>query len=166
MKQVNKKVKKLKELKFVSRIEDMTDKELRERVKYGMDAEIKNKIRPVPYLGKKEVTVEYSYPELQGRCPMTRVKDMYKIRIKFIPNKFVPELKSLKFYFFGYEDFPISHEHLIAKIYKDFKFVLKPKKLAMELYVAARGELKTTVAIGDAELLSFGRPITEESFAE
>lgn len=159
-------MKNTKKLDFVNRIEEMTDKALKARIQYGMDFEIENKIRPVPYLGGQEITVEYAYPELQARCPMTAIKDLYKVRIKFIPNKFIPELKSLKFYFFGYEELPISHEHIIAKIYKDFKQVLKPKKLAIELYVATRGELKTTVALGDKELLNFGRPITEESFAE
>ena len=34
---------------------------------------------------------------------MTRVMDLYTIRIKFIPDKFLPELKSLKYdeYLFG-----------------------------------------------------------------
>jgi 7-cyano-7-deazaguanine reductase len=96
---------------------------------------------------------------------MTGLKDIYKIKIKLIPSKTVPELKSLKFYFFGYEELPISHEHIIAKIYKDFKMIIKPQKMAIILYVATRGEIVTTIALGDKKLLEFSRSYKEENFA-
>ena len=150
---------------YAKTVEEMSDCELKERIKEAMAFEIPNNIRPMSYIGGEELTIEYSYPELQAKCPMTGLKDIYKIRIKFIPDNIIPELKSLKFYFFSYEELPISHEHLIAKIYKDFKKVIKPKKIAMILYVAERGEIITTVALGDKKLLEFGRPAQEENFA-
>ncbi len=155
-----------KKLDFVKRIEDMTDMQLKERIQYSMDYEIKNKIRPVPYLGGQKLFVEYSYPELQARCPMTGIKDLYKVRIKYIPDKFIPELKSLKFYFFGYEELPISHEHIAAKVHKDFLKALSPISLAIQVYVATRGELDTTIALGDANLLSFTREEREDNYAK
>ena len=154
-----------KKWNYTKTVEEMSDQKLKKRIKEAMSFEIPNKIRPIPYIGGEELTIEYSYPELQAKCPMTGLKDIYKIRIKFIPDKIIPELKSLKFYFFSYEELPISHEHLIAKIYKDFKKVIKPKKIAMILYVAERGEIITTVALGDKNLLEFGRPTQEENFA-
>lgn len=141
-----------KKWKYVKSIEEMNDRELAERIKEAMDFEIENKIRPIPYLGGEELEIEYSYPELQARCPMTGLKDLYKIKIKFVPEKLIPELKSLKFYFIGYENLPISHEHLIAKIYRDFQKIIKPKKIAIILYAAARGEITTTIVAGDEEL--------------
>jgi 7-cyano-7-deazaguanine reductase len=150
---------------YAKTIEEMPDRELKERIKDVMAFEIPNKIRPMPYMGGEELAIEYSYTDLQAKCPMTGLKDIYKIRIKFVPDKIIPELKSLKFYFFSYETLPISHEHLIAKIYKDFKKVIKPKKIAMILYVAERGEIITTIALGDKKLLEFGRPAREENFA-
>ena len=154
-----------KKWNYTKTVEEMSDQELKKRIKEAMAFEIPNKIRSIPYIGGEELTIEYSYPELQAKCPMTGLKDIYKIRIKFIPDKILPELKSLKFYFFSYEELPISHEHLIAKIYKDFKKVIKPKKIAMILYVAERGEIITTVALGDKNLLEFGRSTQEENFA-
>ena len=154
-----------KKWSYTKTIEKMSDQELKRRIKDAMNFEIQNKIRPIPYIGGEKLTIEYSYPELQAKCPMTGLKDIYKIRIKFIPDKIIPELKSLKFYFIGYEEFPISHEHIIVKIYKDFKKVVQPKKIAMILYVATRGEILTTVMIGDKELMKFSRPAEEENFA-
>lgn len=150
---------------YTKTIEEMSDRELRKRTKDAMDYEIKNKIRPIPYLGGEKLTIEYSYPELQAKCPMTGLKDIYKIKIKFIPNKLIPELKSLKFYFFDYEELPIFHEHIIAKVYKDFKKNIKPQKIAIVLYVATRGEILTTIALGDKKLLEFSRSSKEENFA-
>lgn len=143
----------------------MSDQELKRRIKDAMNFEIQNKIRPIPYIGEEKLTIEYSYPELQAKCPMTGLKDIYKIRIKFIPDKIIPELKSLKFYFIDYEKLPISHEHIIVKICKDFKRIIKPKKIAIALYVATRGEILTTVTLGDKELMKFSRPAEEENFA-
>lgn len=154
-----------KEWKYAGKIEEMSDKELKRRIQDAMDFEIKNKIRPIPYLGGEKLTIEYSYPELQARCPMTGLKDIYKVRMKFVPNKLIPELKSLQFYFYGYEDLSISHEHIIAKIYKDFKKTVAPEKMAIVLYVATRGEVVTTVALGDEDLLGFTRPDKEDNFA-
>jgi 7-cyano-7-deazaguanine reductase len=95
---------------------------------------------------------------------MTGIKDLYKIKIKYVPDKIIPELKSLKLYFWGYENLPISHEHIIAKIFKDFEIIIKPKKLAILLYVAERGEMITTIAIGDEKLLNFTRFFQDENF--
>ena len=151
---------------YVKRIEEMDDVALHNRIQAAMDYKIGNKIRPIPYIGKEKLVIEFSYPELLARCPMTGVKDLYKVRLKFIPNELTAELKSLKKYFWGYEDLPISHEHVAAKIYKDFKAAVKPKKIAILLMVASRGEFKTTISLGDEKLLKFMRPLREEKYAE
>jgi len=142
----------MKDLKYVDQIEKMSDKELRKRIHYSMTVPLKNVIRPVPYLGKVSQIVEYSYPELIARCPMTKIMDLYKITIRFVPNKLIPELKSLKLYLWNYQPLPISHEHLAARISLDFRKTIKPKKMFIKLEVAGRGEMFTTVRVGDITL--------------
>ncbi|GAI46949.1 unnamed protein product, partial [marine sediment metagenome] len=66
-------------------------------------------------------------------------------RIIYIPNKKIPELKSLRFYFLAYKDIPILHEHLANKIFEDFEKTVKPKKLRFELDVAVRGGIHTKI---------------------
>ena len=141
-------------LKFVSKIEEMTDKELKGRIKYGMEFEIPHKIRPVPYMGEVNEIVEYAFEELEARCPMTKIKDQYRVTIRFIPDKLIPELKSLKLYYWDFEEclVPISHEHLAAKIYKEFTDVIRPLSMYLRLDVAGRGEIFTTIRIGDYSL--------------
>jgi len=145
-------------------IEKMTDEQLKQRIQDAMDFEIENQIRRIPYLGGKEIAVEFSYPELIARCPMTGIRDLYKVRLKFIPGEFTAELKSLKLYFWGYETLPISHEHVIAKIFQDFSLMIQPEKLAIQLLVAERGEFVTTIETGDKELLKFSRSEKAETF--
>lgn len=139
-------------LKYYNKIEEMSDKELKERIHYSMTVPLKNTIRPIPYLGEVTEIVEYSYPELIAKCPMTSIMDLYKISIRFIPNKLIPELKSLKLYLWNYQQLPISHEHLAARILSDFKKIIKPKSLYLRLEVAGRGEIFTTIRVGDIVL--------------
>ena len=126
------------------KIEEMPDKVLRDIIKKVMKVDLST-IKSIPYEGKIDQEVTYKYPELTAACPMTGIQDLYVVRIIFIPNKYIPELKSLKFYFMDFTGLPISHEHLQAKIYKDFKKVIQPKSLRVELIVAVRGGIYTTI---------------------
>jgi NADPH-dependent 7-cyano-7-deazaguanine reductase QueF len=49
----------------------------------------------------------------------------------------------------GYRDLPISHEHIQAKIYKEFMEQVQPKELKVELDVTVRGGIYTTVEFGE-----------------
>lgn len=146
-----------RELEFGKTMESMDGEQLKERIKLGMDFEIPHKIRPVPYLGINEQVCEYTFPELEARCPVTGIKDQYIITFRYVPDQIIPELKSLKMYLWDYEEcfVPISHEHLASKLYNDFKEVVKPKDLYVELKVAGRGELFTTVRVGNMNFDDF-----------
>lgn len=134
----------LEQYKKYGKIEDMPQEELKKVIGNALNVEMP-KINPIPYLGGIDEIVTYRYPELVARCPMTYLKDMYIVEIRFIPDKFIPELKSLRMYFDGYLDLPISHEHLLAKITKEFKSAVSPKKFKIDLDVAVRGGIKTDI---------------------
>lgn len=130
-------------------MEGMPDEELAKRVQEVMNLELDRKIRPIPYVGEIKEIVEYTTDELIARCPVTGYPDTYTLTVKFIPNELIPELKSLKFYYMEYFDLPISHEHIIAKIAKDFNNIIKPLKSQFVLKVAIRGGIETQVIIGE-----------------
>jgi 7-cyano-7-deazaguanine reductase len=140
---------------YVKQIEQMSDKQISERIKQAMTLHLENKIRVVDYHGGEDSVVEYKYEELIAHCPMTFVMDLYRIVFRYVPNKKIPELKSLKFYLWNYQDMPISHEHLAARIYKDFKKIVQPKEFYLRLDTAGRGEVFTTVHLGDQKLQYF-----------
>lgn len=144
-----------KKFEYVEKIENMTEKEIDKRSKGLMKLVLKNKIRTIGYHGKTREIIEYRYDELIAHCPMTFIIDIYRIVLRFIPNKTIPELKSLKYYFWNYQDLPISHEHLAAKIYNDIKKIVNPQKMYMRLETAGRGEIFTTIRLGDMSLENF-----------
>ncbi len=90
-------------------------------------------------------TVTYEYPELTALCPMTGIQDLYMVRITYIPDRRIPELKSLRTYFLAFRDLPFFHEHLVCRIFEDFARAVTPKRLRVELDVAIRGGIHTTV---------------------
>lgn len=130
--------------KFVKQIEDMKEEELIERLKEGETYPLPP-IKELPYLGELKERITYEYSELVALCPMTGILDLYKVNITFIPDKFIPELKSLRHYFLAYKEVPILHEQLLARIYKDFKKAICPLSLQVRLEVNIRGGIKTVI---------------------
>lgn len=126
------------------KIEDMDLKELAKYLEMSLELDL-SEIIPIPYLGGIDALVKYTSEELIALCPMTGLPDTYKIEISFVPDKLVPELKSLKKYYVDFKDIPISHEHLHAKIFYDFQEAISPKTLKVFLDVAIRGGIKTTI---------------------
>ena len=129
-------------------MESMKGEALKQRIEKAWNWKM-TELTPVPYVGVIDQTVTYRYPELTALCPVTGIQDLYEVRIKFVPGEMVPELKSLKFYLMAYRDLPISHEHLQAKIFKDFKEQMNPKSLTVELDVTVRGGIYTTVVYSE-----------------
>jgi len=141
----------MKEEKFTfkEKVEEISSKEIRKQQEEIKRSEMPN-IRTMDFLYEddKESEVVYEYPELIALCPMTGIPDIYTVRIIYTPNKKVPELKSLRFYFLAYKDIPILHEHLANKISEDFIKAVRPRKLRVELDVAVRGGIRTKIIKG------------------
>lgn len=136
----------------LSKMESADEAEFRRRIQGAMEVELPHEdLVLIPYLGKPE-TVEYASEELIGLCPVTFLPDIYKIKIRFVPNEKIPELKSLKYYFLDYAELPISHEHLASRIYEQFDKQVMPTSLHVILDVAIRGGIRTVVEIGDKNL--------------
>ncbi len=134
--------------KYTDKIGKMSDEELKKRIKEVMSLDTYKKIRPIPYVGSDEKVV-YETSEFVARCPETGIIDFYKLRIEYIPDKKLPELKSFKYYLMQFEEIPISHEHLASKVYDDFQKVVQPKRLYVYLEVNIRGGIKTYIERGE-----------------
>lgn len=102
-------------------------------------------ISTMDFLYEEGGEITYEYPELTAICPMTGIQDTYTVKIVYIPDKKIPELRSLRFYFLAYRDVPILHEHMANKIFEDFTRVVAPKKIRIELDVAVRGGILTKI---------------------
>jgi len=131
---------------FLKRTEDMGDEEIRRQQEEVKDMAMPP-IRALDFLYEEAGEVTYEYPELTALCPMTGIQDLYTVRITYIPCAKIPELKSLREYFLAYRDVPILHEHLAHKILEDFRHAISPSAVTVQLNVAVRGGITTTIRI-------------------
>lgn len=142
-------IEEIRQWKPLAKMESASADVFRERIKAAMEVELPNsKLVLIPYMGVPEV-VEYYSEELLGLCPVTFLPDIYKVRIRFIPDQTIPELKSLKFYLTDFRELPISHEHLASKIYTEVRAQVRPVAMSLNLRVAIRGGIETTIEVGD-----------------
>jgi len=90
--------------------------------------------------------VEFKTSELTSLCPFTGHPDFYRLKIKYKPDKSIVELKSVKLYIEKFRNLKTTHETLLNIIFEDFKSLLSPRYLFVELKVNVRGGIKTTLS--------------------
>ena len=96
--------------------------------------------------------INISVPEFNCVCPKTGLPDFANIQIKYIPNKSIVELKSLKLYMIQYRNIGIFHEYVTNQILDDFKKACAPKKIIVIGDFHPRGGIKTIVKVQFPEL--------------
>jgi 7-cyano-7-deazaguanine reductase len=89
--------------------------------------------------------VEFKTRELTALCPFTGHPDFYSLKVKYKPDKSIVELKSVKLYIEKFRNLRTTHETLLNIIFEDFKYLLSPRYLFVELKVNVRGGIKTTL---------------------
>jgi len=94
----------------------------------------------------RDYTVNIEFPEFTCVCPRTGLPDFATIKIEYVPNKLIVELKSLKYYFIAYRNEGIFHENVVNKILDDLVNACKPKSMTVSGEFSVRGGIKTTVA--------------------
>lgn len=105
-------------------------------------------LEPCKYSGEKQIiTIETN--EFSAVCPFSGLPDIANIQIKYIPNEFFIELKSLKYYFMSFRSVGIYQEAVTNKIYQDLLNALKPSKLYVKTIYNTRGGINVTSEIGE-----------------
>ena len=102
---------------------------------------------PYQYVGNN-INVCIETNEFTCLCPWTGLPDFAHLKIQYVPNKVVVELKSLKMYLQSYRMVGMVHESVVNSIMKDIKQLLKPKQIYVELIFKIRGGITTTVSAG------------------
>jgi 7-cyano-7-deazaguanine reductase len=100
---------------------------------------------------EKDYTVEISFAEFTCLCPRSGYPDFALIRIMYIPDQFIVELKSLKLYLNRYRSIYISHEEVTNKIFRDLHTALKPKSLEVIGDFNPRGNVKTIIKVSSTD---------------
>jgi 7-cyano-7-deazaguanine reductase len=78
-------------------------------------------------------------------CPVTGQPDFATVRITYVPDEFLVELKSLKMYIWSYRNEGAFHEAVTNTILDDLVRVLSPRRMTVETVWKVRGGVLTTV---------------------
>ena len=101
---------------------------------------------PNPHPGRDyEVTCET--PEFTCVCPMTGQPDFATVRITYVPNESIVELKSLKLYLWSYRDEGAFHEAVTNRIADDLIAAIAPRQLTVTGVFNVRGGIMTEVVV-------------------
>jgi 7-cyano-7-deazaguanine reductase len=90
-----------------------------------------------------EVSLEI--PEFTCLCPKTGQPDFATIRIRYVPDRSLVELKSIKLYIWSYRDTGAFHEDVTNRILDDFVAVAAPRWIEVVGDFSVRGGIKTVV---------------------
>lgn len=93
----------------------------------------------------RDYEVEFSTDEFTCVCPLTGQPDFANIRITFVPDETLVELKSLKLYLWSYRDEGAFHEDVTNRILNDLVDVLKPRRMVVVGEFNIRGGIGTVV---------------------
>ena len=93
----------------------------------------------------KDYVVNIEFPEFTCVCPRTGLPDFATIKIEYVPDKLLIELKSLKLYFVSYRNVGTFHEAVTNKILDDFVAACHPRQAKIVGLFSVRGGIQTTV---------------------
>ena len=90
-----------------------------------------------------EITI--AIPEFTSICPRSGLPDFGTITIRYIPDQWCVELKSLKIYILAYRNLGIFYENAVNRILKDFVSASKPVRAVVTGEFNVRGGMKSTI---------------------
>jgi 7-cyano-7-deazaguanine reductase len=133
-------------------------------MRYGERAVRKAKLEiwDNPYV-ERDYEVDISFPEFTCLCPRSGYPDFATIRIRYVPDRKIVELRSLKLYLNSFRDVPVSHEDVTNRIYGELQRKVKPRFLEVTGDFNPRGNVKTVVRVSSRE--SAKVPFAENSFS-
>lgn len=96
---------------------------------------------------QRDYEIEITFPEFTCLCPRSGYPDFATIKIKYVPDRKIVELKSLKLFLNSYRSRYISHEAATNEIYEELYELLKPRKLEVIGDFNPRGNVKTIIKV-------------------
>ncbi len=89
--------------------------------------------------------VEFTCPEFTCICPRSGFPDFATIHIRYVPDRWCVELKSLKLYINGFRQEKVFHEDVTNRILDDLVELLDPHFIEVVGDFNVRGNIKTVV---------------------
>ncbi len=96
---------------------------------------------------RRDYDIDLECPEFTCLCPKTGQPDFAVIRIRYIPDEFCVELKSLKLYLWSFRNEGAFHEAVTNRILDDLVKATKPRQMTVEADFFVRGGIHTVVTV-------------------
>ena len=96
---------------------------------------------------ERDYEINISYPEFTCLCPRSGYPDFASINVRYVPDKKIVELKSLKLYLNAFRNTHISHEEITNTVFSELEKKLKPRFLEIVGDFNPRGNVKTVIKV-------------------
>ena len=93
----------------------------------------------------RDYEVSLEIPEFTCVCPRTGQPDFATIRIRYVPDQRLLELKSIKLYIWSYRDEGAFHEDVTNRILNDFVAAAAPRWIEVVGDFSVRGNIHTVI---------------------
>jgi 7-cyano-7-deazaguanine reductase len=121
-------------------------KDLSQLTLLGRKARPSKKLEVFPnHHPERRYTVTLCTNEFTCLCPATGQPDFASITIKYIPDRWILESKSLKLYLWSYRQEGVFHEHVVNTICDDVVKVLDPYWIEVTGVFGSRGGIAISV---------------------
>jgi 7-cyano-7-deazaguanine reductase len=93
----------------------------------------------------RDYEISLEIPEFTCLCPRTGQPDFATIRVRYVPDRHLLELKAVKLYIWAYRNEGAFHEDVTNRILNDFVVVAAPRWIEVVGDFTVRGGIKTVV---------------------
>ena len=115
-------------------------------MKYGTKMIAESTLEAVPNgTPERDYEIDFTIPEFTCLAPDSGFPDFATIRIRYIPDQTLVELKSLKLYINKFRDQEVFHEAAVNRILDDLVTLLDPRFMEVVGDFNVRGNIKTVV---------------------
>jgi len=94
---------------------------------------------------ERDYEVHVTLPEFTCLCPRSGYPDFATIGVRYVPDRWIVELKSVKLYINGFRDVAISHEAAVNRVLDDLVALLDPRWVEVRGDFYPRGNVHTVV---------------------
>ena len=95
----------------------------------------------------RDYEVSLEIPEFTCLCPRTGQPDFATIRVRYVPDQRLLELKAIKLYIWSYRNEGAFHEKVTNTIADDIVKAIQPRKLTVVGDFFVRGGIGTVVTV-------------------
>jgi 7-cyano-7-deazaguanine reductase len=121
-------------------------------VKYGAKMIAESTLEAVPNSKpERDYEIDFTIPEFTCLAPDSGFPDFATIRIRYIPDQKLVELKSLKLYINRFRNEEVFHEAAVNQILDDLVELLDPRSMEVVGDFNVRGNIKTVVTARHAK---------------